>query len=113
MNITSYKRTVTTAGTAVRLATSSLKVQKAAIKALSTNSGLIYIGKTHNADDVSSSDGFELSAKEALSLDPYDVRGQDTVIDLYDIWIDAATNGEGVTVIFGTAPGTTIPDPVA
>jgi len=113
MKITSYKRTVTTAGTAVRLATSTFKVQKVAIKALASNSGVVYVGKTHNADDVSSADGFELSAKESVSLDPFDVNGQDTVIDLYDIWVDAATSGEGVSVIVGTKPSTDIPDPVA
>ena len=73
--------TVTTAGTAVQgPATGGLKV---VVKALSTNSGLVYIGNDA-AGDVTAANGFELSAKEEIvvrkSLDAY--------------WFDAATNGD-------------------
>lgn len=101
MKVITWQRTVTTAGTAVRLATSSFKVRKAAIKALSTNSGIVYVGKEYNADDVQSSTGWELSAKESLSLEPDTKTGNSTFVDLYDIWVDAASNGDKVCVAVG------------
>jgi hypothetical protein len=85
----SGKKTVTTAGTQVRLSDisiiSPLRYSPLAIKALSTNTGLIYIGDLN----VSSADGFQLSASEVIILED--------VGDLMNMWIDSAVNGEGVT----------------
>lgn len=73
--------TVTTAGTAVQgPATTGLSV---AVKALTNNAGLVYIGNDA-AGDVTSANGFELAPGEGVivrkSLDGY--------------WFDSATNGD-------------------
>ncbi len=73
--------TVATAGAAVQgPATGGLLV---AVKALAGNTGLVYIGND-SAGDVTSANGFELSAGEGVvvrkSLDAF--------------WFDAATNGD-------------------
>jgi hypothetical protein len=88
----SGKRTVTTAGTEVPLTASSQPANCAvSVKALSTNTGLIYLG----GPSVSSTDGYELSASEQVILD--------FVSDLINLWIDSSVNGEGVTWLLLTA----------
>jgi len=76
--------TVTTAGTAVQLQTSANL--SLTIKALAGNTGLIYVGDS----TVDSSNGFELSAGDSVSL----AISQNNVI-----WLDCSVNGEGVSVI--------------
>lgn len=72
---------VANAGTRVALTTTTTRVFL--IKALSTNTGLIYVGD----DTVTSANGHVLSAKEEALL-PLDASG---------IQIDASVNGEGVS----------------
>lgn len=79
------KTTVTTAGTRVVLAAAQA-VKSVTIKALSTNTGLIYVG----SNAVASTNGFQLSAGETISMD---------IADLNTVNIDSAVNGEGVTYI--------------
>ena len=79
------KKSVTTAGTAVSLA-SSTTCKSVTVKALISNTGLIYVGAT----GVSSSDGFELSAGDSLSLD---------ISNLNLIYINSSVNSEGVSYI--------------
>jgi len=83
--ITHGKTTVTTAGTRVALA-SSTAVKSVTIKALVTNTGTIYVG----GNTVSSSNGFQLAAGEAVSMD---------LSNLNTINIDSSVNGEGVTYV--------------
>jgi len=78
--------TVTTAGTQVALG-SSTAIDSVTIKALSTNTGLIYVGTS----TVSSADGFQLSAGDSVSLD---------VDNLTDVYIDSAVDTEGVSYIW-------------
>jgi hypothetical protein len=73
---------VTTAGTRVQLALFSCKA--VVVKALPTNTGVIYVG----GSTVSSADGFVLSANESVSLD---------IDNVNHIWIDAEFSLEGVT----------------
>lgn len=80
------KTTVTTAGTRVPLA-SSTAVKSFTIRALATNTGLIYVGNT----SVSSANGFQLSKSETVSLD---------LDNLSKVNIDSSVNGEGVTYIY-------------
>lgn len=86
----SGQKTVTTAGTEVALAASGDPECSVQVKALTTNTGLVYVG---NAGDgtVSSSTGFPLSAGESV------VFGY--VAHLTDILVDSAVNGEGVAWI--------------
>lgn len=77
--------TVTTAGTRVTLA-SSQTVKSVTIKALSSNTGTIYVGNS----GVSSSNGFQLAAGDTISLD---------LANLNTVNIDASVNGEGVSYL--------------
>jgi len=79
------KKTVTTAGTRVALA-SSQAVRSVCIKALQTNGGYIYVGDT----STSSTTGFQLLAGDTISLD---------IANLSTIYIDSSVSGEGVTYI--------------
>lgn len=83
----SGQTTVTTAGTAVVLG-SQYANAPVAVKALSTNSGLVYLGNDGEGD-VSSASGFELAAGEVIVLDYAGHLGS--------ILIDAAVSGEGVS----------------
>lgn len=78
------KTTVTTAGTAVRVGSGSIK--SVVIKALSTNTGFIYVG----TEAVTSANGFQLKAADSVGLD----------IDSLDkVWINSSVNAEGVTYL--------------
>lgn len=79
------KKLVTTAGTRVTLA-SSTTCKSVTIKALRSNTGLIYVGDSA----VSSSNGLELSAGESVNLD---------IANLQTVNIDSTVNGEGVTYL--------------
>jgi hypothetical protein len=79
------KKTVTTAGTRVALA-SSQAVRSVCIKALQTNTGYIYVGDT----STSSTTGFQLLAGDTISLD---------IANLNTVYIDSSVSGEGVTYI--------------
>lgn len=79
------KKTVTTAGTRVTLAASQA-VKSVVIKALSTNTGFIYVGD----GSVASTTGFQLQAGETVSLD---------IANLATVNLDSSVNAEGVTYI--------------
>jgi hypothetical protein len=87
MSAHSGHTTVTTAGTEVVLGTGTFQ-RSLAVKALSTNTGIIYIG---NAGDgtVSSSTGFELLASDVIVFE--------YVHQLNDILVDASINAQGVS----------------
>jgi hypothetical protein len=85
--ILSSQKTVTAAGTAEALGT--LQIDGALlVKALDTNTDIVAIGND-GADDVTTSNGYRLSAGQALIFDHVD--------NLAAIFIDAAVNGEGVS----------------
>jgi len=89
MSALSGQKAVATAGTELPLTATEVRANgPVAIKAHAANTGLIYIG---NAGDgtVSSTTGFQLSAKEQVVL-AY-------VGDLRAIMVDSAVNGEGVS----------------
>lgn len=79
------KKTVTTGGTRVALA-STQAVKSVTVKALSANTNKIYVGDS----TVASTTGFQLSAGDSVSLD---------IADLATVYLDADTNGEGVTYL--------------
>jgi hypothetical protein len=86
--LTVGQKVVTTAGTAVKVLTTDDGYYTLIIKALSTNTGLIYVGNS----DVDSTNGFELDA------------GEETIIVIsegqLDIYIDSSVNLEGVSYIY-------------
>ena len=75
--------TVTTAGTAVQGPDENC--HHVAIKALSGNTGVVYVGND-DAGDVTSANGFEMAATD----DQVIMR----VSNLQDLWFDAATDGD-------------------
>lgn len=79
------KTTVTTAGTRVVLTTTQA-VKSVTVKALATNTGIIYVGNA----SVSSTNGFRLAAGEAVSFD---------IADLNSVNLDSSVNAEGVTYL--------------
>ena len=79
------KTSVTTAGTRVTLA-GSTACRGVTIKALSTNTGFIYVGNA----TVASTNGFQLRAGESCSLD---------IANLITVNIDSSVNGEGVSYL--------------
>lgn len=81
----SGKKTVTTAGTAVRLTSQPGEIFL--VKALIANTGKIYLGND-GSDDVSSANGYELNAGEYVTL---------FTKNLDQYWIDSDVNGEGVS----------------
>lgn len=87
--------TVSTAGTRVRISSSSIAIKAITIQASSGNSGIIYVGDS----SVSSSNGIALSAKDSVSITP---EAPDFELNLSDYYIDAATNGDSVHVSYIT-----------
>lgn len=78
--------TVTAAGTAEALG--ALQVNASlSVKALTTNTGLVYVGND-GAGDVASANGYPLAAGDVVVFD--------LVSNLANIFIDSAVNGEGV-----------------
>lgn len=90
-----FQKAVTTAGTQVPLSASVKNVWQVKIKALSTNTGLIYVGDS----SVSASVGFELSKNEYIDLSSIFAK-DNFIMDLSEIYIDSSVNGEGVSVAF-------------
>ena len=89
MSAISGQRTVTTAGTAVRLAASSTPCTgPLMVKALDTNTGVVALGHD-GAGDVTVSNGLRLAAGDAVVFE--------FVGNLYDLWLDSSVNGEGVS----------------
>lgn len=84
----SGQTTVTTAGTEVLLS-SSQPCNSVVIKALTSNTGIMYIGND-GANAVSSSTGFPLNKDEQIVV---------AIKNLNQIYVDASVNGEKVAWI--------------
>jgi len=78
--------TVTAAGTAEALGSQQVNASLS-VKALTTNTGLVYVGND-GAGDVAVSNGYPLAAGEVVVFD--------LVSNLANVIIDSAVNGEGV-----------------
>ena len=90
--IRSGRTTVATAGTAVALSAVSRRVGRIRIEALLGDAGVCYVGND-GASDVSSATGFVLYPATASRSGNY---VEFECIDMADIYVDAATNGDGV-----------------
>lgn len=80
------QKTVTTAGTEVVLAASQVLVSGVTVKAMSTNTGKIYVG----GNPVTSATGFELSVGESVFI---------ATDNLADVWIDSSINAQSVSYL--------------
>ena len=87
----SGQKTVTAAGTAEALGSQPIG-GSLAVKALAANTDVVVVGND-GAGDVTTSNGFELSASEVIVFN--------LVGDLANIMVDAAVSGEGVCWITG------------
>jgi hypothetical protein len=87
----SGQKTVTSAGSAVALGSQPIG-GSLSVKALRSNTDVVVVGND-GASDVSTSNGFELSAGEVIVFNH--------VANLADILVDAAVSGEGVCWIAG------------
>lgn len=98
--VRSLQKTVTTAGTAEALSSTSLRVKKAWIRPLAGNTNPVFIGND-GADDVTSSNGLVLEpADPALELGDVESGGVDQKVELSSVIVDVTTNGEGVSVLY-------------
>ena len=90
--------TVTTAGTAVQLSTTSTIARRLKVKALAGNTGNVYVGDS----DVSSTTGWELDGGEEIIFDDNTSvpRGSEKEFDLSTTYVDAATNGDKVMFFY-------------
>lgn len=90
---------VTTAGTAVPLATVAQDIAAAgfvSIQARSTNTGTIYIGSSTVPNNHAG--GFEINVGDTAVAFPTGAPG---VWDLKSIFINSDVDGEGVNVLYG------------
>lgn len=87
--IISGQITVTTAGTAVQ--GSDIDCFGVFIKALPTNTGVIYLGNVNG--DITTSNGFPLSAGEVIYLE---------ITNLSHLWFDASVNSQKIAWLLST-----------
>lgn len=88
MNVADGRKTVTTAGTRVKLSSESLSIESVAITALEGNEGTVCVGGKTVVAKLETRTGVPLAAKQTVSIDTDDIG---------DIWIDSTKNGEGVS----------------
>ena len=93
----SLEKLVTTAGTRVALSSTKLSVSHVVIKARSNNTGVVYVGGV----DVAAANGYPLAAGAEVRLgDLTEGAGANELFNLAEVYLDAATNGDGVRVIY-------------
>lgn len=86
------KKTVTTAGTDLAIATST-PAKWVTIQAYTTNTGKIAVGGAGVDATIATGDGVLLSAGESITV---------AVDNLSDVFVDATVSGEGVRFTYGT-----------
>lgn len=92
------KKVVLAAGTRERLVAAPLEVKALVIQADPLNTGNIYLGES----DVTATKCVLLEEGRGIEITPEDTFSDEdfVVIDLYDIWIDAETSGDGVYISY-------------
>jgi hypothetical protein len=87
-------KNVATAGTQVPLFAASTPCHSCTIQADPGNAGVVYIGDLNVS---SSAYGISLAAGTYFS---FSCDGNDSKIDLADVWVDSAQNDENVSVFY-------------
>jgi len=77
---------IATAGTETKGPDIALVNKAVIIRAMSTNSGVVYLGGNTSATDFATTDGYELAANKEVVLE--------SIANLNEVWFDAATNGD-------------------
>lgn len=88
------RQTVTTAGTAVQLSTSTSRIVAVMIQAETDNTGYIVVGDSTVVAALATRKGIALAAGDSVTLD---------VSQLSTVYIDSTVNTDGVTYIALTA----------
>ena len=100
LNVVGAQTVVAAAGTRVPLATgfpSNTRVRSVTIRALATNTNNMYVGDATVAAAVS----YILAAGETITVEVSDAEWKTgTSVNLSNIWLDAAVNGEGVCYLY-------------
>jgi hypothetical protein len=91
-NLLSGRKTVAATGTAERIGASQ-SIEAVAVQALAANTNPVVVGGSDVVAAASTRKGIYLNAGDVCSIE---------ADDLGDIWIDAVTNGEGVTFLAST-----------
>jgi len=86
------RKVVTTAGTREQLVASSTPCKWVILIAKTDNTGTIVVGGSTVVAALATRQGTPLDAGDSVRLD---------IDDLYDIYLDATVNGEGVTYLYG------------
>lgn len=90
-------KNIAVAGTRERLTTSNVETPSMSIQALTGNTGIVYVGDNQVSG---ASFGAQLDAGESVSLGSI-MHGLDSDgISMKDAWLDVATSGDGVTVLY-------------
>lgn len=84
------RKVVTTAGTAVALATTTA-IKRVYIQAETDNTGVIVVGGSTVVASLATRRGITLNAGDCITLD---------IDDLADVYIDSTVNGDGVTFTY-------------
>lgn len=92
----SIEKLVATAGTRVALSSTKLMSSHVLIKARPNNSGIVYVG----GSDVAAANGYHLAANAEVKLSDLIAPNSNELLNLADVYIDAATNGDGVRVLY-------------
>lgn len=89
--------TVTTAGTRVQLTSTNTYVSNVTVQGLGANTGKIFVGDS----SVSATRGYELSPGSGIAITSIVTpKGTQELVNLADIWFDAASNGDKVHVVY-------------
>ncbi len=100
LKLKNEKVTVTSAGTAVRLKSSSQMTWGVLIQASASNTGIIYAGN-NGSDDITSTEGYVLYAGQTLPVNSNQFFSAHVeYVDLSNIWIDASVSGESVIIMY-------------
>lgn len=91
-NLGSGRKTVTTAGTRVQLTATKTECQWVDVQALSANTTAVAVGDSAVVAASGTEKGDVLLPLDAVRI-PID--------DVSKVWVDARTNGEGVSYTFG------------
>lgn len=93
--IKSGSKAVTTAGTRVRLVAAKLLARNVRVTAKSGNSGIVYLGDV----TVAAANGYAMAAGASVLFSDL-LLDKDAVVDLNNIYLDSATNGDGVSFLY-------------
>ena len=95
IKLKSFVKNVTTAGTRVPLSATPVYAYSVTLVARESNTGKIFVGDS-SVDNTMGA----ISAGQAVGAGDVEKGGRDDNVNLADVYIDSAVNGEGVYVFY-------------